>query len=140
MHLLDKHYPEEEHVLIFNNVTTHLKREDDALSAWKMPMKTPKEGQNWGIKVNEMDEDGNLVHGTDGKVLKVQVNMGGVKFADGSPQKLYFPTGHKHASIFKGITMLLQECGFDTSKLQAQCKKFKCKKDMLLSPHSLHSA
>jgi len=129
MDLLDKHYPEEEHVLVFDNATTHLKREDDALSAQKMPMKTPKEGRNWGIKVNEMDEDGNLVHGTDGKVLKVRVNMGDAKFADGSPQKLYFPAGHERASIFKGMAMLLQEHGFDTSKLRAQCKEFKCKKD-----------
>jgi hypothetical protein len=79
--------------------------------------------------VNEMDEDGNLVHGTNGKVLKVRVNMGDAKFADGSPQKLYFPAGHERAGIFKGMAVLLQERGFDTSKLRAQCKDFKCTKD-----------
>jgi hypothetical protein len=32
MDILDKYYLNEEHVLIFDNATTHLKREDDALS------------------------------------------------------------------------------------------------------------
>ena len=76
MDILDKHYPNEEHVLVFDNATTHLKHEDDALLAQKMTKFTPKVGQNWGVEVNELDENGKPVHGMDGKVLKVQVNMG----------------------------------------------------------------
>jgi hypothetical protein len=71
MDILDKHYPNEEHVLVFNNATTHQKREDDALSAHKMPKFTPKVGHNWGVEVNELDKNCNLIHSTDGKVLKV---------------------------------------------------------------------
>jgi hypothetical protein len=36
-----------------------------------MPKFTPKPGQNWGVEVNELDENGNPFHGTNGKVLKV---------------------------------------------------------------------
>jgi hypothetical protein len=31
--VMNIHYPDKEHVLVFDNVTTHLKCEDDALSA-----------------------------------------------------------------------------------------------------------
>jgi hypothetical protein len=37
MEILKKDYPDEDHVLVFDNATTHLKRADDALSARKMP-------------------------------------------------------------------------------------------------------
>jgi hypothetical protein len=33
MDILEEHYPDEDHVLVFDNATTHLKRADDALSA-----------------------------------------------------------------------------------------------------------
>lgn len=69
--ILDKDYSSKDHVLGFDNATTHLKCEDNALSAQKMPKFTPKVGQNWGVKVNKIDENGNLIHDTDGKVLKI---------------------------------------------------------------------
>jgi len=37
MEILKKHYPDEDHVLIFDNATTHLKRPDEAVSARNMP-------------------------------------------------------------------------------------------------------
>ena len=37
MDILEKHYANESHVLVFDNATTHLKRADRALSAMKMP-------------------------------------------------------------------------------------------------------
>ena len=37
MDILRRDYPDEEHILIFDNATTHLKRADDAISARKMP-------------------------------------------------------------------------------------------------------
>lgn len=46
MDILDEFYPEDDHVFIFDNATTHTKRADDALSARHMP-KFPKE---WGPK------------------------------------------------------------------------------------------
>jgi hypothetical protein len=130
MTILDVHYPNENHVLVFDNVTTHLKREDDALLARKMPKFTPKPGHNWGVEVKELDEDGKPVHDTDGTVLKVCINMVDAKLADGTPQPLYWPEGHKQAGVFKGMAAILEERGFSGArKLKAQCKNFKCKKD-----------
>ena len=55
MDILEKGYPDEEHVLVFYNATTRLKREEDALLAMKMPKFTPKLGENWGVEVVELD-------------------------------------------------------------------------------------
>jgi hypothetical protein len=130
MDILDKGYPDEDHVLVFDNATTHLKREEDALSATKMPKFTLKLGTNWGVTVSEFDEDRNLVHGTDGKVLKTQIRMVNAKFADGTIQSLYWPDGHERAGAFKGMAAILQERGFaNMHKLKAQCKDFKCERD-----------
>ncbi|PPQ76855.1 hypothetical protein CVT24_010781 [Panaeolus cyanescens] len=46
MSILCEHYPEYEHILVYNNASTHLKRGADALSARYMPKFTPKEGGN----------------------------------------------------------------------------------------------
>lgn len=51
MDILTKYYPEDEHVLVFDNATIHLKRSENGLSTWKMPKNTPKEGKNWGVDV-----------------------------------------------------------------------------------------
>lgn len=92
-----------------------------------MPKFTLKDGRNWGVEVDELDKDCNPVHGTDGKVLKIQVGMESAKFSDGSPQSLYWPEGHEHAGVFKGMAAILVERGFaDAFKLRAQCKDFKC--------------
>jgi hypothetical protein len=40
MDILEKYYPDEDHILVFNNATTHLKRPDSALSACRMPKQT----------------------------------------------------------------------------------------------------
>jgi hypothetical protein len=85
MDILDIDYSHEDYVLVFDNTTTHLKHEEDALSATKMPKFTPKVGRNWGVKVDELDEDCNTIHGTDGKVLKIQVRIDNAKFTDGHP-------------------------------------------------------
>ena len=130
MDILDQDYRDEDHVLVFDNATTHLKRDEDALSATKMPKFAPKVGNNWGVEVDEMDENCNPVHGTDGKVLKMKVRMDNAKFADGSPQSLYWPEGHERAGTFKGMAAILVERGFAHAfKLRAQCKDFKCAAD-----------
>ena len=127
MDILDKDYTNEEHVLVFDNTTTHLKCEEDALSATKMPKFTPAIGKNWGVEVDEVDEDCNVVHGTNSKVLKMHVNMVNAKFADGCPQSLYWPEDHACVGVFKGMAVILQECGFvNILTPWAQCKDFKC--------------
>ena len=98
MNILEQDYSDEDHVFVFNKATTHQKREEDALSATKM-LKSSKE---WGIMTDELDEDCNKVHGSDGKVLKMTVCMGDAKFANGTPQALYYPKGHLHEGLFKG--------------------------------------
>jgi hypothetical protein len=70
MDILDKDYKDEDHILVFDNTTMHLKHKEDTLSATKMPKFTPAAGKNWGVEVDELDEDCNVVHGTDGKVLR----------------------------------------------------------------------
>ena len=52
--------------------------------------------------------------------------MHNAKFADGSPQSLYFESGLS-TGLFKGMTVILQEQGLhDKAKLKAECKKFIC--------------
>lgn len=75
--MLSKYYPEDEHVFVFDNTTTHLKRADDALSATKMPKGTSSTGSSWGVLTTFMGENGLPVHGNDGKIQKVKVKMTG---------------------------------------------------------------
>ncbi|KIK74553.1 hypothetical protein PAXRUDRAFT_789771, partial [Paxillus rubicundulus Ve08.2h10] len=102
MGILEKDYPDEDHIFVFDNATTHLKRADDALSAHYMP----KSCRQWG-KIPMMD-------GT---------------FADGSLHEFYYLPGHTKAGFFKGMATILEEHGFDVSNLKAQChnsKPFDC--------------
>ncbi|KAG2758100.1 hypothetical protein P692DRAFT_201696756 [Suillus brevipes Sb2] len=143
MDILERHYPDEDHVIAFDNASTHLKRADDALSARHMPKFSPRGGDkwdgtnwgdgrrptNWGVEVNVVDENGKAVHGTDGVPLKKKVPMGDSKFADGSPQSLYYPEGHKRAGVFKGMGVILEERGYEGAlKIRAECPKFQCEK------------
>ncbi|EJD33398.1 hypothetical protein AURDEDRAFT_140635 [Auricularia subglabra TFB-10046 SS5] len=129
MDILARDYPNEDHLLIFDNATTHRKCAPDALSAQRMPKSTSKEGVLWGVDVVVRDEEGQIVHGTDGKPLKTRVCMRDAIFSDGTLQPLYFPDGHAHAGAFKGMAVILEERGFsNVCALRAQCgKKFNCK-------------
>jgi hypothetical protein len=125
--LVKEYFPDEDHVLVFDNATTHLKRPDAALSARKMPKHPSKEGTNWGIEVTAKDAAGKIVYGTDGKPSKVKVRMGDGTFKDGSPQSLYFPDGHPRAGIFKGMAVILEERGYcDMLRVRAECPGFIC--------------
>jgi hypothetical protein len=127
MDILNRYYPHEEHVLVFNNATTHLKRADDALSARKMPKGTSKANKNWGVEVTATAANESVLYDSGGKVVKVKVRMGDGKLPSGIAQPLYFPVGHQHAGLFKGMSVLLEERGLTKeSKLKAQCKDFKC--------------
>ena len=111
MDILRAHYPDEDHLFIYDNATTHLKRPDDALSARNMPKFIPKEGTNWGPETNLIDKDRKPIHGPDGKALKTKIRMANATFANGTPQELYFPPGHPQAGVFKGMSIILKERG-----------------------------
>lgn len=66
MDLVTKYVPDENHVFVFDNATTHLKRPDDALSARKMPKNISKEGTNWGVEVMVRDLYGKIIYASDG--------------------------------------------------------------------------
>ncbi|OBZ62739.1 hypothetical protein A0H81_15008 [Grifola frondosa] len=118
MDILDKHLPHKRHVFIFDNATTHLKRAHDALSARHMSKKpTAPNKPSFGVLRNVVNMEGKPVYGPDGKVLKEKVPMSDAKFADGAPQPLYFPVGHEHAGIFKGMQVILEERGFTESRI-----------------------
>ena len=132
MDILEKHFPDEDHVLVFDNATTHLKRADGALSARKMPKGISKPETNFGVEVPVTAEDGKPVYGPDGKVLKQKVPMSNGTFADGTEQEFYFPEGHEKKGLFKGMGIILEERGFKGTTgpggLKAQCgKNFSCK-------------
>ncbi|KAF8149797.1 hypothetical protein B0H34DRAFT_801943 [Crassisporium funariophilum] len=120
-----KNWPEVDHVFIYDNASTHLKRPDNAISAQKMPKNTPKVGANWGIKVKERDPlTGKPLMKPNGKPEKMKIPMVNAQFEDGRPQPLYFPPGHEHAGVFKRMQVILEERGFlNALKLLAECKQ-----------------
>jgi hypothetical protein len=127
MRIVKECWPEYDHVFIYDNASTHLKRADDALSARRMPKGTSKPGTNWGVEAKKHDPVTGKVIYKDGKPEKFKIRMGDARFADGTPQPLYFPEGHERAGVFKGMAVILEERGFkDARNLRAECKNFKC--------------
>jgi hypothetical protein len=130
MDILAEFYPQFDHVFVYDNASTHLKREDDALSARKMPKNTPKIGHNWGIEVPLRDPiTGEVIYKPDGSSEKTKIpsRMGDTCFRNGEPQSLYFPVDNERAGVFKGMAKILEERGFgDMAKVRAECKNFKC--------------
>ena len=80
------------------------------------------------ITPNALDTSGKPIDTPDGKILKTKIQMHGAKFADGTPQSLYFPDGHEKAGLFKGMAVILQEHSLIAeSNLKTQCNsKFQC--------------
>jgi hypothetical protein len=76
-----------------------------------MPKGTSKPDKNWGVMTMQIGINGLPVHRVDGKVLKMKVRINNGEFNDGSLQPFYFPTGHEHAGLFKGMAMILAERG-----------------------------
>jgi hypothetical protein len=84
--------------------------------------------ENWGLKVPLIGASSKAVHGPDGKVIKIFKKMADAKFVDGTPQPLYFPDNHPwYPGLFKGMEVILEECGFHAKSLKPECKGFKCK-------------
>lgn len=102
--IFEERFPGACAIFAFDNATTHQKRAADALSARHMP-KTP----GWNSQ-------------------KAPERMRPGQLPSGEPQELYFPPDHpKHPNQFKGMAQILRERGFNTHKLLAECKGFKCK-------------
>ena len=111
INILEKHYLDEDHVLIYDNATTHLKHPDGALLARKMPKFTSNPESNWLVEVNAVNADGKPIYAPDGKILKTKIQMQDTTFADGTKQSLYFPQGHAKEGLFKGMEVILKEHG-----------------------------
>jgi hypothetical protein len=91
MDIARQHYPQYEHIFIYDNATTHLKCAPDALSASRMPKNTPKPGTNWGVETIKKDPvTGRIEYKTDGSPMKIKVRMADAQFPDGTSQPLYF--------------------------------------------------
>ncbi|KAG0697413.1 hypothetical protein DFH29DRAFT_811718, partial [Suillus ampliporus] len=120
MTILEKDYPDDDHIFVFNNATTHLKRVDDAISACQMP----KGCKDWGVNTPVRDAKGNMIC-ADGKMMMQKVCIAD-GFHNGVPQEFYWPEGNEKVGLFKGMASILTEQGFDVSKLKAQCKNFEC--------------
>ena len=127
MDILSRHYPNEDHVFIFNNAKTHLKRANDSLSARKMP-KFPSE--SWGVTIIAKDSTGKQIRDANGNTVKEKIRMVDARLPNGVPQPLYFPEGHERTGWFKGMAQILVERGYaGASHLPAECKDFKCPPD-----------
>lgn len=124
MDIIDSDYQHEEHIFLYDNATTHLKRPANGLSAVDMPLTRADP-----LKPNRKSF---LFATVDAQGTETFVQMEGARFANGTVQQLYYPEDHKWASQFKGMRTIIEErrnCGAnlpDPRKLLAQCKNFKC--------------
>ena len=127
MDILQRHFPDDNHVFVFDNATTYTKHAEDVLSARKMPKHPPPLGKNWGISITERDTSGKIVYEPSGKPKKIFHQMADGRLPNGQPQSLYFPEGHPHTGVFKGMAIILEEQGLiNESNLKAKCHGFKC--------------
>ncbi|KAI3998437.1 hypothetical protein K525DRAFT_214668 [Schizophyllum commune Loenen D] len=127
--LVKEHYPDEEHIWIYDNAPTHVKRPEASLSARKMP-KGPS--GKFFVQTTKLDAEGRPMYGTDGKLAKEKVVKMQDTEWDGKVQKLYFDEKpgagasddeKEHAGKFKGMRRLLEERALWRDGMKAQCKK-----------------
>jgi hypothetical protein len=126
--ILPRHYPDEHHVLVFDNAPTHTKRSDDALSALRMSSKpTDPSTPLFGVDTYVIGANGKPVYGPDSQPLKQRVPKVDTTFK-GAPQAphLDFRDGTGRTTVFKGMWRILAERGNSTAGLKAQCKEFNC--------------
>lgn len=113
-------YPDEDHVFVFDNATTHTRRSPTAPSAKPGITKGPssKFGNKENITIN-----GRVQYGPDRKPLQQLVRMNDtINPFNGQPQCLYQADGQ-----FKGMTAILTERGYPkAAALKATCLKFEC--------------
>ncbi|KAG0708007.1 hypothetical protein DFH29DRAFT_979596 [Suillus ampliporus] len=124
MDILDKHFPHDDHILVFDNATTHVKCADDAPAARNMPKNPSK---TWGVVVTTKDAHGNVMVDANGKPLKTKIQLANTHLTDSTPQSFYFMDGHEKAGWFKGMAQILCEQGLDEeASLKLECPSFKC--------------
>ena len=95
----------------------------------KMPKLMSKEENNWGVEVTACNQNGGIIHSTDGKPLKIKIRMGNGRLPDGLPQDFYYPLNHPYAGNFKGMAQILAEHDLgigDPLKIHAESPRFQC--------------
>ncbi len=97
-----------EHIFIYDNATTHKEHADNEISTRNMPKNTPAAGKNWLVDAILCDEQDMPVKNAEGSHSKVKVRMKDAVF-NGTSQPLYFPEGHPHSGVFKGMAVILEE-------------------------------
>jgi hypothetical protein len=133
MDVVERHYPDEDHLFVYDNTTTHLKWPEDALSAQKMPKGISNSETNFGVLQTVIGENGKPVYAPDGTILKEKVKMANGKFKDGTEQSFYFRKGHQHPGLFKGMAIILGERGF-IGLTGKKAKLAQCRKNILCAP------
>ncbi|EJD42266.1 hypothetical protein AURDEDRAFT_138271 [Auricularia subglabra TFB-10046 SS5] len=134
--IVTTHYPDYEHVFIYDNATTHRKRTDDALSALHMPKFMSKTAEeNWCVERTVIHpETGRPQRRPDGKVQKEHIRMADtVNPKTGERQSLYYPDDHPTApGRFKGMGQILIEHGYPAEDFiyLRKGKKAQCGKDL----------
>lgn len=127
--ILEEYFPNDDHIFVYDNATTHLKRARDAISARRMPLNTPKPDKNWLVQAPSLDESGNQILSPTGEKITRLIQMAPGRFNNGTLQSFYFSEGHRHAGLFKGMRTILEERGFLASQLnelKRECKNFRC--------------
>ncbi|KAB5596223.1 hypothetical protein CTheo_208 [Ceratobasidium theobromae] len=110
LRVVSEAYPNEDHLFIFDNATTHTKLPDDAPVVGKMTL-----GPSFKVGGESMTSTGE----------KIKINFTPGKFSDESPQEFYYPVDHPKKELqgaFKGLAKILEERGIvGTRKLKLQC-------------------
>ena len=123
MDIVQKHYPNDRHIVVYDNATTHTKRPATAPTATKM---TKNPSTKFGAEVT-VTIDGKIQYSATGKPQKRTVQMGPGILPNGQPQYFYSTLSTTVLGTFKGTTKLLQERGLtEEAKLNGSCKNFKC--------------
>ncbi|KAI5822101.1 hypothetical protein K523DRAFT_257501 [Schizophyllum commune Tattone D] len=127
MDILNASYPDEEHVLIYDNATTHRKRPVGALTASGM---TKGPSANFFVQTAMLDDEGRPVYDSTGKRAKEKTTKMRDTVWEGKTQTLYFadmPSSDasaeeiEHKGKFKGMRRLLEERGLYMEGMKAQC-------------------
>lgn len=136
--IVTTHYPDCDHVFVYDNATTHRKRADDALSARHMPKFQSKSLQeNWLVERTVIHpETGRPERLPNNKIRKERIRMADtVNPATGETQSLYFADDHPTSpGLFKGMVQILAERGWSSDQFTrrgdgyklAECPRFKC--------------
>ena len=123
MDIVQKHYPNDQHIFVYDNATTHTKQPATAPTATKM---TKNPSKKFGADVT-VTIDGKIQYTANGKPQKRTVQMGPGILPNGQPHYFYDTPSTTVLGTFKGMTKLLQEHGLtEEAKLNGSCKNFKC--------------